>query len=257
MTKHISAVLGLALIVSLLGAPTNATAASGIISYYANANPTNVDGYVTQPGNQFWSGPNSFGAGPVGTGINDGGTLAWDVSRSTVGAGEEFWTQTPLAADVATGNVEGWKLSTRLRLPSTGLAASTGAMLAYADGSKQWEINFGTDADGDPIVKLVDGATNPSFTLEGAGNGGYHDYVLAYSPLAGTADLYVDNVLRISGFNAYSVGFTRLLFGDAAMSSTDQDARYNSVLLVLPEPSSSSLLLVGAILLVRRWSSRS
>jgi len=229
-----------------------AIAGSGIISYQANQNPTNQDAYVTQPGNQFWT-RSTGGAGPVGTGINDGGTPAWSVARGSVGAGEEFWTVTPLAADVATGNVEGWKLSTRLRLPESGRAASFGSMVDYADGSRAWTMHFGTDGDGDPIVTLFNNSTNPSFTLEGAGNTGYHDYLLAYNPLALSANLYVDGVLRISGFVGQSVGFSRLLFGDAALSTADHDVNYNSVLLVLPEPSSLALLsLAGLALLARR-----
>jgi len=197
MTKktRISVVPSIALILGTLGTITDVAAVTGIISYHANQNPTNVDAYVTQPGNQFWSGPNSFGAGPVGTGINDGGTLAWSVARGSVGAGEELWrvgSGTPVAidpADIAIGNTEGWKLNARLRLPESGRAASAGAQVDYADGAKAWAMIFGTDADGDPIVALVDGTPTPaSFTLEGAGNGAYHEYLLAYNPLESNAD---------------------------------------------------------------------
>jgi hypothetical protein len=243
-----------------LVAGTNTRAATGIISYQANANPTNVDAYVTQAGNQFWDRA-TFGAGPVGTGIVDGGTPAWAVNRSAVGAGEELWrvgSGTPVAidsADIAMGNAEGWKLTTRLRLPTTGRPASSGAQVDYADGAKAWAMLFGTDAEGDPIVALFDNTGSPpSFTLEGAGNTGYHDYLLAYSPLAGTADLYVDSVLRISGFSGFTLGnpFTRVLFGDAATSSTDQDVHYASVFWVAPEPSAATLLVLGAWAMLRR-----
>jgi hypothetical protein len=148
--------------------------------------------------------------------------------------------------------VEGWKLSTRLRLPESGRAPSFGAQVDYIDGSKAWVMQFGTDGDGDPIVRLFNGSAGPTFTLEGAGNTGYHDYLLAYSPLAGTSDLYVDGSLAIGGWGGFSVAATRVLFGDAANSTADHDVRYNSVLWVAPEPSGLALLALGGLILLRR-----
>jgi hypothetical protein len=225
-------------------------AATGIITYQANTNPTNFDAYVTQPGNQFWT-LGTGGAGPVGTGIDDGGTLAWDVNRVGIGLGEERWSVTPLASDIAIGNAQGWKLSTRLRLPTTGIGASAGAQIDYADNVKVWGMTFGTAANGDPIVQLVNGS---SFTLTGAGNGGYHDYLLAYNPLSGNADLYVDGALAIGGYSGLTLGnpFSRVFFGDAALSGNDQHVRYNMVLWVAPEPSSLALLALGGLLMWRR-----
>jgi hypothetical protein len=125
-------------------------------------------------------------------------------------------------------------------------------MVDYGDGSKAWVMQFGTDGDGDPTVRLFDGTAGPTFTLEGAGNTAYHDYLLAYNPLVGTANLYVDGSLAISGFGGFSVAITRVLFGDAAVSTTDQDARYNSVLWVAPEPSTVALLTAAGLLVLAR-----
>ncbi len=231
-----------------LAALTSIAQATSVIQYVANPNPTNFDGYATQPGFQPWT-LNLTAGTAAGTGVIDGGTPAWETPASP--ANEEYWTLAPTGADVALGNTEGWILSGRVRMPDPGLGPWFHTEVSYLDGSKFWAMIFGTDAEGDPIVSVFDGGVGPSWTNQLAGTGAYHLYQVVYNPVALNVDVLVDGVERISNFTGFAIGGSPVVrWGDP--SSTEGHAFYNLVQLEfdpVPEPSVVGLLVAGGALL--------
>ena len=224
-----------------------ASAQAADIFYYANPDPTTVDGSVV-PGFQPWIRDGSIAQS---SGVTDGTNLAWDVNNTTAGQ-YEFWKTTPLPAYIAEGNAKGWTYTVRLRLPNLGDAVGGGVETGYYTGTKAWDMAFGTEADGDPIVFLFDNATNPTFTLQGASNTEYHVYSLKYDPVSTTADLFIDGVERISNYTGFTNPNMFILWGDTAVGDTGRGL-WNLVEWTAPEPSSAALVTMGiGVLALRR-----
>jgi len=123
------------------------------------------------------------------------------------------------------------------------------SLIQYRDGATDYQIFFGSDSDGDPTVRLRTGGiggspTGPTFTLEGAGSS-YHLYQLIFDPNAGSADLFIDGVERISNYTGVGSSVARVAWGSSG-SITQGRVHYNMVQLALvPEPSSMMLVLCG------------
>jgi hypothetical protein len=192
------------------------------IEYRSDPYPGLLDGYPTQPGKQTFSlnGLGNLNGKPV---VDDKG-IGWDDNNAGDTGHEEFWTLAPAPEDLSLAQQRGWTLSTRVRLPSTGDAVGPGVGVFYADGSKAWVLTFGTAANGDPIVGVEGPPGNiRSFTLDrqGTGNTEYHNYALRFDRTAGTADLFVDDVERISDYAGYaSTQSARVVFGDLALGDS-------------------------------------
>lgn len=238
------------LFVACLLAATNATAASAIIRYDAGpgplgTNPATVDGYLTQPGNQFWA----HSGATTGTGINDGGTPAWQMVTNPDG----FWQITPVTVgDIALGNAIGWRLSTNLRMPNPGHDVNdANIQVSYGDGVNLWRVRFGSENDGDQVVRLFDGTANPTYTLQGLGNSAYHRYELVYDPGSLTADLFVDGVEQISNWGGSAIAENAVRFGDVSGAGGGV-VNYNLVQWEAPEPTTAALLALGAVVMWRR-----
>ena len=129
--------------------------------------------------------------------INDGGIDAWAVDGDAPNNRTIQYFHFPTASTVAQGNTSGWTLRLNLRVVDVDDAVDAAVIGEYNVGSTRYIMLFGSDGDGDPIVKLVTAIggdpffSGPEFTLEGTG-GGYHLYELVFDPAAGTADLFVD-----------------------------------------------------------------
>jgi hypothetical protein len=182
-----------------------------------------VDGYLSQAGTQSWQRALS-GTAPRGHATVDRGTPAWelDTTAFAVPSGvphEESWSIAPTTQDLDLANARGWTLRARLRLPTKNDALGAGAAVYYNASDRLWTMQFGTDANGRPIVGLR-GAQNQSYTIgTDVDNGKYHDYVLRYDPIAGKATLLVDGSPRLFDY----VGITNpnhpaVGFGDATIS---------------------------------------
>lgn len=220
----------------------------GIIQYSANANPTSVDGYLTEAGTQNWAA--SIAGPATGVGINDGGTPAWEINNSADAGTEEFYTMFPTPADLTAGSTLGWKLSANVRVPTSNMGATAAMTVSFGDATTRWAMDLGSDADGDPRVRLNWGGGGPLYTLEGAGSGSYHLFELVYNPVSDNADLFIDGVERISDWAGEAAGnfdLSRVVFGDRV--SNAGHARYNLVRWEsVPEPG-TGLVAIGSIML--------
>ena len=65
------------------------------------------------------------------------------------------------------------------------------------------------------------------FEIDG-GAGDYHDYSLVYDPIAGSADLFVDGIERISDYTGTPIAFSRVAWGAGADNGTGE-ANFQSV----------------------------
>jgi hypothetical protein len=251
---------GIAIVTVLVATLLPAAAAQGaLIRYNANPDPTATDGYLSETGDQFWI---HAGAGPSGvwSAINDSGTPAWQInSVGLVSPNYSHYRVEPTAADIADGNANGWVLEARVRVPTANQGLGGGSMAGYgvASHSKAWFMDFGSDADGDPMVGVwtADGHFDTTtYTLQAAGSGSYHTYELVYDPVARSADIFVDGVERISNYTGYSpYSGTFVVWGDGA-SGDDGVVNFNSVeWRTVPEPVTVGLLVLGGgLVLIRR-----
>lgn len=116
---------------------------------------------------------------------------------------------------------------------------------------RRYDIEFGDQLDGDPIIFLnigtefVDGKI--AVPIENAGNG-YHSYEMIYDPLSQSVDISVDGSIVYSNYNGFS--FTSadspaVVFGGGSTTGTGH-VNWNSVQFsAIPE--TSSIVLVGII----------
>jgi hypothetical protein len=138
---------------------------------------------------------------------------------------------------------------------STDYSVSAFYQSSQQDGNLTYSMIFGSEAVGDPTVRLVTGQFNAGidFTLQGAGSS-YHLFELIYDPSAGSADLFADGVERLSDYTGFvdSDGYSRVQWGSAQSDMTGH-GNYNLVQFsVVPEPISSLLFVGGGTLLAGR-----
>lgn len=229
-----------------------ASASAGLItSYSANADPTTVG----------WTRVNSAtGAVSAAAITNDLGLGidAWSIDdASTTGA--SFYQQTMSNLIVADANATGWRLTGYLRVVNTPDDLDRGVFLDYINGTTAYHVNIGSTAEGDPIVQLatsfpIDGSNHlgPQMTLTGLGSG-YHLYELAYNLQTASAELYVDGILRMSGYQGAAGTQQRVAWGAGGTSQTGH-GHYNLIKFetgvtasAVPEPASCTLLTIGAL----------
>lgn len=197
------------------------------------------------------------GATTAGAVLDDlgSGFDAWAIDdNSTAFDTGLYYYQSASAAVIAEGNAAGWRLSVRVRVVNTpdalvnvagfGLASAVSAM--YRDGSRDWYLGIGSQADGDPIVRMPGGTT---FNLEGGGSG-YHLYELVYNPAVTSAKLFIDGVERASGLVGAANAQTRVVFGATTSPDTGQGnynfVRFATSQAVVPVPP--AVLLLGSAL---------
>ena len=218
-----------------------------IVQHIGAADPT-TEGWVDQGGSQ-----------PVGPIFGDMGFDAWSIDDSSTALGSSRAYSHQLTGSQLSGAMaSGWQLSTRLRVIDIPDSLDFSVTVGLSAASVNYYMAFGSQADGDPIVQLVEGFSSPntlgpSYALEGSG-GGYHHYEMRFDPLSGTADLFVDGIERISdyGGNTINAGSSLVQFG-AAQSNSTGHGHYNFVQFsTVPEPSSTVLFLVGSCLLTVR-----
>lgn len=237
-----------------------AASAATVFVHAGAADPT-TEGWTAYVGT-------STTAGPV---FNDllSGYDAWSVDDNSTAVGSpgtlRYYTQTLSAAEVTAGGSAGWRLSLRLRVVDVpdefvtvsgfGLASTIGA--TYRDATRDWYIAFGSEADGDPIVRLPGGGT---FTLQGGG-AGYHLYELVYDPVAGSADLFIDGTEQVSNVVGAVTSFAHNRVQWGAMTSPDDGhGNFNLVRFAnFPEavvPLPPAVLLLGSALFALRTLKR-
>jgi len=201
------------------------------------ANDPRTEGFVLS------TGPNDV-VGPV---ANDYGRAAWSVLHTDGSVSYSHFLATDAAARLAGHD---WTLSATLRLVQ---APRDDPYLMFLHGSEGFFLTFSLQPDGDPVVSIRSSLT-PVWSYEGGGEGGYHTYELRYQVSAGAASLWVDNEERMSGI-AGEAGWSGWFVGWGAASQARSSLSHLSdlSLTVIPEPTTASLLVFGAVAL---WGGR-
>ena len=111
----------------------------------------------------------------------------------------------------------------------------------YLDGLTIYRVNFGTDGDGDPIVRIEQRFRRPVTAARGHRQRRSHLYELV-KPTVGGATLSVDGTPVITDFagEPLNVGFTQILWGDAT-GGDGGNASWAYVVWQTPEPSTALL----------------
>lgn len=243
-------------------------AVGGVISLHQSANDPTTEGF------QFI---HNFGTPPRYPVYNDMGLDAWHLAPGTsydqAGYGDYF-----SAAEWAQIQTQGFRLDVTARIttgrqiaPSAPFYPSIGFGIDVAVG-RRFDFYLGLNSAGDTVAMLADrliGGANfyiqgPSYTLAGSDKT-YHNYDFVYDATTGTADLFVDGVVRISGYR----GQTGYWNGGMAFFGAFNGGEGNFNLFRLesgpastnevPEPSTLALCASGGVVLLfrRRFPVRS
>ncbi|MEM7479403.1 MAG: PEP-CTERM sorting domain-containing protein [Planctomycetota bacterium] len=206
-----------------------------VFLHEGNNDPT-TEGWIlnlTGSGNSVGSVTNDLGIG----------IDAWFTDDDTTsGSNVAAYTATPSAAQIAAGNLNGWTLSANLRVVDIPDAVDSSVIVLYRDGTTSWEMNFGTEADGDTIVQLSGGG---QYTLQGTGTG-YHQFDLVYDSATSSADLLVNGLEVISNnTGSLSASSGAVAWGAGSTAGTGHGNFASVSFSTVPEPSSIILLGIG------------
>lgn len=195
---------------------------------------------------------NSIGTTSVGP--VTGPPAAWNVTDPP-GSNLRYYSVTPTTEQHQEADANGWELTMNVRVNGVEDPVDFSVFAEYADPItlKRWIMTFGTDADGDPIVKVNDQADNRTFTVEGAGNT-FNLYEMIKDPTDGTVDLFVNGVERISNIlgRGGNSSLSRVVWGAGDTAGTG-NADYAMVRFeTIPEPATAALFGLSLLALSTR-----
>jgi hypothetical protein len=166
----------------------------------------------------------------LGSPIDDGGTLAWNLNTGT--AGQELLYERPLTAEeIAFAKTNGYTLRANLRIPTAGKLLGSDGMGFWAQLEDDWWLmRFSTDSSANPTVHIHGGGGGNHQIL----GSGYHNYELVYDPASSSADLYVDNIEVLSDLTPAENPGSIFRFGDGDGSFTGAEINYALVEMEIP-----------------------
>ncbi len=169
------------------------------------------------PTTEAWT---ALGSGSTVMPVNDSGTPAWSIvnnSPADTGAYEVIPT-IPQVTDASLG----WSYCVTLHVTDPGLTPAGSMLAIYRDGARSYQMHFGSDANGNPLVLLSDGTGGGTggaqYTV--TGSKGFNIYELIYSPTAysvpNSATLYVNGAVALSGYTGFGSTQRKLDWGDGS-----------------------------------------
>jgi hypothetical protein len=231
----------------LLCALLSTRAQATIIDHSGSAQPDAGEGWNLAV---YYGGSDAY---PV---TNDSGEDAWGIQKTSPFQELVYTYQLTSEQNDEVQNL-GWTMNVRLRVVNANDNPDISVSVHFGIGVTRYDMNFGSNAAGDPIVMLVNSfegnglnPAGPTYTTSGSG---YHDYKLVYDPVADNTDLFIDGVERISNYagNANQGGVASVFFGAAGSQGTGR-ANFSQLSLTVPEPTGLSLLLIGACAALQR-----
>lgn len=218
---------------------------------------------TSAPNTQGWSTPGGVTSGAA---VTDLGQSAWQMTGNDCCG---YWFQGLSSAQWTDAFDRGWSLSGTVRTTGT---AGTGYLVLDVPGGgslNRFDLSFGNDgANGWAGLSSFFDAANPALKTTFTDND-YHLLDMRYDPLTGSASLWVDGLLVLSGYTGHTQfreghgplfgasGFTTQVFlqnvvfsindpaspggGGTGGSSGDPSG--------VPEPSTYALLLAGVALI--------
>lgn len=141
----------LAAVLALLLPSEPAQGSTIVIEHSGNADPTT----------EGWDDPGVGSAVTAGPVTNDFGLDAWFVNDASTapGSGARVYLFMPPADVVSEALTSGWVLTARLRVVNISDLPDRALFVEFIDGTTRWRMDFGSQADGDPIVLLQTGVS--------------------------------------------------------------------------------------------------
>jgi hypothetical protein len=213
----------------------------------------------------LWPFNGGISASPV---ANDMGRSAWSISSLSPGSQQAAYLHDFTAADQTALLSQGFTVSLVARAVSGPVYASptfepiAAAIVGFFNSGGpdlRYDLELGLDAQGNTVAILAnsigvngDGSFNvPGASAVVSGNG-YHLYQLAFNPISQTADLFIDGVDRIQGYQGHADNrFRGFYFGSLDLGTGNYNlAELDTGILtgVVPEPSTLILGGAGALL---------
>ena len=218
------------LITALLALSTGLAGGQEIIAQHSGYN---------NPLNEGWSYYSIGQGGTVGGVTNNLGYNAWFISPiGDSGYDYSLSTLTGLS----------WDLTITIRIVTPNVPTGRFAATLFT-GSEDFELYFGSLANGDPEVQVGGGSYYSPLTLNGAGST-YNTYQLEYDASSDTASLWADGVELEGGIVGYdTTSFPPELGWEGGWQGSGSiQANWSLVSLeIIPEPSSLALLGLGGI----------
>ncbi len=229
-----------------LAAPGSARAETIVAEHLGRNDPT-TEGWTFTNGGAIVTGLTN----PGGFGLD-----AWEVSKQNPATQSNTTYRLELTpAQVADASLFGWTLRTRLRLPAATAPDPIDpnvTVILQGFGGRSYNMDFGSSgisADSQN-VRLNDGFGG-GFQALTPGNG-FHLYELVFDPSAGSTDLFIDGVLRTSGYTGFAHAPPVFVIWGAGASGGQGTGQYNLVQVAIhdapvPEPATTALLGLGAL----------
>lgn len=228
VTKHITKVL--LSVVTTIVFHCN-VAFGGVVAIHTGMAHPVVDEGWTQNGPGF-----SIIEGP----INDFGVDAWSIDDNGTSSGSSRqYTIVPSNEQLSRATAHGWTLRALVRVVESNDTVDFSVSVGWGNSnSHRYEIKFGSQPDGDPIVTLHPYDSAPqdagiSYTLEGVGNT-YHLYELVYNKSTGHADLFIDGEKKISDYSGFSSNTSPFIGWGARTSTGTGNGDYALIEFIVP-----------------------
>ena len=112
---------------------------------------------------------------------------------------------------------DSWIFSSQIRVANLNDALDFGILMEVANGVNRFILKFGSDSDGATLINLA-GSSAPNITImpEQIGQTDYLLVELVYNVDEGTADVFVNGQLKVSGYAGSPNTLSRVNFGDGA-----------------------------------------
>jgi hypothetical protein len=245
------------LVAAAAGGLLSASATAAVIAEHLGSNDPHGEA-VSSTNSTDWTryGTTAYGSALAADPVA-GTPAAWEINDT--GGGFLYYHYDPSSQENADAGADGWKLSLDARVNGANVALNGSSYNQYANGSKTYTVFLGSDADGNPMIK-VNGTT---FTVtdgdgDNTNNVKFHLYELVYDHTAQTADLFVDGAATsVNNIAATSSSTNQVTWG--AGSSAGQGSMDYALVrletLPVPEPASLGALALGGLLLMRRRES--
>jgi len=205
-----------------------------LFQHFGSADPT-AEGFSLNIGNGT----------SVGPATNDFGMNAWKTASTSGGSAIFDYQQLLTPQQQAQVTASDWMLSVTLRMVQPSGSIGYPEVL-FDTGSQYFSLDFGTDGNGDPLVRAGTSSLSPVYTITGAGSS-YNNYELVFNSVGNVASLWVDGVDRIDNIGGHSSSSSPgFYWGTGQGALTPFQDYWNLVSLSVPEPSSVGVLLLGS-----------
>ncbi len=154
-----------------------------------------------------WQLGGGTGAGVIMSPVfDDFGNDAWAVEDTLLEPGSWEMYHQPIATDVLEETSQfGWVIRAVVRIPGVSDIPGGSSMVFFRTETRTWNIHFGSDELGRPLVRLATGAVlGPEFMIDDT-SGGYHLYELELPAESTQATLRVDGEILIDNYSGWIV----------------------------------------------------